>query len=143
MKLLTKETYERNLRELMNTPIGGLPPKTNDKPPKQQSIVINDQPKEQHTTPVYATPQPEIHIIKEPSPLSLYKTGNAQLSLTRLGVLVGVGGVLGGYLYTTSSNVQNIVNTGLSKLSAFTNNPIIMGSIILGVLICSIGLIKK
>jgi hypothetical protein len=29
MKLLTKETYERNLRELMNTPIGGLPPKNN------------------------------------------------------------------------------------------------------------------
>jgi hypothetical protein len=37
MKLLNKETYERNLRELMNTPIGGLPQKPIK---KQESIVI-------------------------------------------------------------------------------------------------------
>ena len=145
MKLLNKETYERNLRELMNTPIGGLPPKTVEKQPKSQSIVINQQPVETPTTPTSVNPQPQIHIIKEPQPssLSLQKTGTAQNSLARLGVLVGVGGVVGGYLYSTSPTFQNTVNTGLSKLSTFTSNPIIVGSIALGVFLCSLGLIFR
>ena len=143
MKLLTKETYQRNLRELMSTPIGGLPQKPIEKQPKSQSIINNQQTVETPTTPTPVNPQPHVNIIKEPSSLSLQKTGNAQLSLTRLGVLVGLGGVLGGYAYSTSPTFQNTVNTGLSKLSTFTSNPIIVGSIILGVLICSIGMIKK
>jgi len=140
MKMLTKETYERNLRELMNTPIGGLPQKPIE---KQESIVINQQPVEKQTTPVYATPQPHIHIIKEPSSLSLYKTGTAQLSFTRLGVLVGVGGAMFGYLYTTSPTIQLETNTLLSKLSTFAGNPLIVGSVVLGVFLCTLGLVFK
>jgi len=143
MKLLDKETYQRNLRELMNTPIGGLPQKPIENQPKSQSIVVNQQPVETPTTPTSVNPQPQIHIIKEPSPLSLQKTGNAQISLTRLGVLIGVGGAVGGYMYSTNPTFYNTVNAGLSKLSTFTSNQIIMGSIVLGILICSIGLIKK
>jgi hypothetical protein len=143
MKLLTKETYERNLRELMNTPIGGLPQKPIEKQPKSQSIVINQQPVETPTTPTSVNPQPQIHIIKEPSSLSLQKTGTGQISLTRLGVLVGVGGAMFGYVYTTSPTIQLETNTLLSKLSTFTSNPIVVGSIILGVLICSLGLVFK
>jgi len=143
MKMLTKETYERNLRELMNTSIGGLPQKPVEKQYKPESIVINQQPVETPTTPTSVNPQPQIHVIKEPSSLSLYKTGTAQLSLTRLGVLVGVGGVVGGYMYSTSPTVQNTVNTGLSKLSTFTSNPIIVGSVVLGVFLCSLGLIFR
>ena len=147
MKLLDKETYERNLRELMNTQIGGLPQKHIENQPKSQSIVVNQQPVETTTTPTSVNPQPQIHVIKEPQsqppPLSLHKTGTAKLSLTRLGVLVGVGGAMFGYLYTTSPTVQLETNTLLSKLSTFTSNPIMVGSIVLGVLICTLGLMFK
>ena len=143
MELLTKETYERNLRELMNTPIAGLPPKTVEKPHEKQSIVINQRPVETTTTPTSVNPQPQIHNIKEPSSLSLQKTGTGQISLTRLGVLIGVGGVVGGYLYSVNPKVQTIVNTGISKASVFLDNPIIVGSVILGVLLCSLGLVFR
>ena len=129
MKLLTKETYERNLKELMNTPIGGLPPKTIE---RQESIVINDQPAETPTTPTPVGSQQQTHAVKE-----------RQISLTRLGLLIGIGGTVGGYIYATSPTIQLQIKTIFTKLVPYLDNPIIMGSIVLGVVICSIGLVKK
>lgn len=157
MKLIDEKEYKKTLRELMETPFGGYQQKPIIKQHDPEHKVINEQPTVTQTTPVYATPQPQIHITKEPqvqpviikeqqpqpSSLSLYKTGTAQLSLTRLGVLIGVGGAMFGYLYATSSTIQLETNTLLSELSAFTSNPIMVGSIVLGVLICTLGLIFK
>ena len=146
MKLLDEKEYKKNLKELMETPFGGYHEKPIIKQPEPQSKVINEQPVETQTTPVYATPQPQIQIINEqpqPSSPSLHKTGTAQLSLTRLGVLVGVGGAMFGYLYATNPTVQTTVKTGLIKMSTFLDNPIIMGSIVLGVLLCTLGLVFK
>ena len=145
MKLLDEKEYEKTLRELMNLPFGGYQQKPIITQPEPEPKVINEQPVEKQNTPVSTTSQPQIHIIKEqppPSP-SLHKTGTAQISLTRLGVLVAVGGGIFGYLYATNPSVQTAVITGLTKLSMFMNNPIIMGSIFMGVLLCTLGLIFK
>ena len=48
-----------------------------------------------------------------------------------------------GYLYATNPTVQTTVKTGLTKMSTFIDNPIIMGSIVLGVLLCTLGLVFK
>ena len=139
MKLLDKETYERNLRELMNTPIGGYQQRPTITKHEPQLEVINEQPVENQNTPVYATPQQQ----SQPSPLSLQKTGNAQISLTRLGVLIGVGGTMFGYLYSNNSTIHVETNNLLSKLSTFADNPIIVGSVVVGVLLCTLGLIFR
>jgi len=145
MKLLDEKEYKKNLRELMETPFGGYQQKPIVTQYEPQSKVINEQPVEIHTTPVSATPQPQIHIIKEqqPPPLSLQKTGNAQISLTRLGVLIGVGGTMFGYLYSTNSTIQLETNNLLSKLLTFADNPIIVGSVVVGVFLCTLGLIFR
>jgi len=145
MKLLDKKEYEKNLRELMETPFGGYHEKPMIKQPEPHPEVIYEQPVENQNTPVSATPQPQIHIIKEqqPSPLSLQKTVNAQISLTRLGVLVGVGGAMFGYLYTKNPTIQTETNNLLSKLSTFADNPVILGSVVVGVFLCTLGLIFK
>ena len=158
MKLLDEKEYEKNLKELMETPFGGKPQKPTVIQNESHSKVINDIPIETQTIPVSATPQTQIHVIKEQSqpvivkestvqpqssPISLHKTGTAQLSLTRLGVLVAVGGGIFGYLYATNPSIKTAVTTGLTKLSTLTNNPIIMGSIVVGVFLCSIGLIFR
>jgi hypothetical protein len=57
--------------------------------------------------------------------------------------LVGVGGAMFGYLYTTSPTIQLETNTFVSKLSTFTSNPIIVGSVILGLFLFSLGLVFK
>ena len=115
------------------------------KQPEPESKVIYEQPVENQNTPVSATPQPQIHIIKETQPpsLSLQKTGNAQISLTRLGVVVAVGGAMFGYLYTNNPIIQTETKNILSKLSAFADNPVILGSVIVGVLLCTLGLIFR
>ena len=137
MKLLDEKEYKKNLRELMETPFGGYHEKPIVTQHELQPKVINEQPVEIHTTPVSTAPQPQ----SQPSPLSLQKTGNAQISLTRLGVLIGVGGAMFGYLYSTNSTIQFETNILLSKLSTFADNPIIVGSVIVGVLLCTLGLI--
>ena len=146
MKLLDEKEYKKTLKDLMETPFGGYQQKPMIKQPEPQSKVISEQPVENINTPFSATPQPQIHIINEqpqPSPLSLHKTGTAQLSLTRLGVLVGVGGAMFGYLYVTNPSVQLETNTLLSKLSTFASNPIIVGSIVVGVFLCTLGLVFR
>ena len=92
MELLDKKEYEKNLKELMETPFG-----YQQKPiitqPELEPKVINEQPVENQNTPVSATVQPQIHIIKEqqlqPSPFSLHKTGTAELN-SRLGAVIAV-----------------------------------------------------
>lgn len=147
MKLLDKKEYEKNLRELMETPFGGYQQKPTIALHEPQPKVINEQPIETQTTPVSATSQPQIHIIKEPqpqpSPLSLHKTGTVQLSLTRLGVVIAVGGAIFGYLYTTNPSVQTTIKMGLTKLSTFMDNPIIMMPVVFGVFLCTLGLIFR
>jgi len=139
MKLLDEKEYKKNLRELMETPFGGYQQKPIVTQPELEPKVINEPPVEIHTTPVYTTPQPQ----SQPSPLSLQKTGNAQISLTRLGVLIGVGGTMFGYLYSTNSTIQLETNNLLSKLLTFADNPIIVGSVIVGVILCTLGLIFR
>ena len=151
MKLLDEKEYEKNLRELMETPFGGYHEKPTIIQPEPQPKVIYEQPVENQNTPVSATSQPRIHvikeqqpvIIKESSPLSLQKTGNAQISLTRLGAVVAVGGAMFGYLYTNNPIIQTETNNLLSKLSTFADNPIIVGSVVVGVLLCTLGLIFR
>ncbi len=145
MKLLDEKEYKKNLGELMETSFGGYHEKPIIKQSEIEPKVINEQPVENQNTPVYTTPQPQIHIIKEqlPPPLSLHKTGNTQISLTRLGAVVAVGGAIFGYLYTTNPSVQMAVKTGLTKLSMFIDNPVIMAPIVVGVLLCTLGLIFR
>ena len=146
MKLLDEKEYKKTLRELMETPFGGHQQKPTIKQPEPEPKVINEQPVENQNIPVYATPQPQPVIVKEqqsqPSPF-LHKTGTAQISLTRLGAVIAVGGAIFGYLYTTNPTVQTAVTTGLAKLSAFMDNPFVVTPIVVGVLLCTLGLIFK
>lgn len=143
MKLLDEKEFKKTLKDLMETPFGGYQQKPTVIQHEAQSKVINDIPVETQTTPVYATLQPQIHIIKEqqpqPSPLSLHK----ELSLTRLGVFIAVGGAIFGYLYVTNPSVQATVTTGLAKMSTFMDNPVIMLPIVIGVFLCTLGLIFR
>ena len=136
MKLLDEKEHKKTLKELMEMPFGGYQQKPMIKQPEPGSKLINDPPVENQNAPVSATTQP-------PSPLSLHKAGTAELSLTRLGAVIAVSGTIFGYLYATSSAIQLETNTLLSKLSTFANNPIIMGSIVVGVILCSLGLVFR
>ena len=144
MKFLDKKEYENSLRELMEMPFGGHQQKHTLIQQKPGSKLIHEQPANKQNIPVSATPQPKIQIINEqpPSP-SFYKTGTASLSLTRLGILVGVFGSVFGYLYGTSPYIQSQVQYYLTKLTLLTDNTIIVYSVIIGFIIAMFGLIFR
>ena len=144
MKFLDKKEYENSLRELMEMPFGGYQQKLPIIQQKPESKLIHEQPANKQNIPVSATTQPKIQIINQqpPSP-SFYKTGTAQISLTRLGVLIAVVGSVFGYLYATSPYIRIQTQYYLAKLSTFSDNKIILGSVVLGVFLCMLGLIFK
>ena len=144
MKLLDKKEYEKTLKELMETPFGDYQQKPTITQQRPDSKLIHEQPEKKQNTPVSTTPQPKIQIINEqPLSPSFYKTGTAQLSLTRLGVFIAVVGSVFGYLYATSPYIQTQTQYYLAKLSAFSDNTIILGTVVLGVFIGMLGLIFK
>ena len=143
MKFLDKKEYENSLRELMEMPFGGHQQKHTLIQQKPGSKLIHEQPANKQNIPVSATPQPKIQIVNQQPPSSFYKTGTAQLSLTRLGVFIAVIGSVFGYLYSTSPYIQMQTQYFLSKLSTLTDNTIILGSVVLGVFIGLLGLLLK
>lgn len=155
MQLIDKKEYQRLLKELMETPFG-YQQKPSVTQPESTPKVINEQPIETQTTPVYTTP-PQIHIIKEQQPVVIRQeppvivkeqpppsfSFKKQFNMTGLGVGIALTGLFGGYMYLTNPAIKTMVVNTLGKLTVFSNHPLLIGIIGFGCIIAIAGLFRR